>query len=191
MRQFTSITYIFKPRRIYGALPYDLKNYKNELKNQNKFPNYQDKSNLIDNSTYFNDSMISPSNNPNKVYRFSDYTERKDTFKTTQIPILTYLNPQNPLDNVKQAMVSFNKMKKRNGNDIIINTNSPAVCYYKPKYDFILNNHQNTVPFKRDVNISRKYLVKKMWGSYDVSTDYKFVKLKSYVDEKFNYRGTK
>lgn len=85
-------------------------------------------------------------------------------------------------------MVEFNKMKNRNSNDILNVNNYPAVCYYEPKYDFTVDHPQHTNYFKKERNITKKFLVKKMWGSYDVSTDYRLVKLKSFVDDKFDFR---
>jgi len=112
-------------------------------------------------------------------------------FKSNKLPILTYLSPKNPLDSAKRTMVEFKKMKNRNSNDILNVNNYPAVCYYQPKYDFIIDNPQHSINFKKERNITKKFLVKKMWGSYDVSTDYKLVKLQSFVDDKFNFRANK
>jgi len=109
-------------------------------------------------------------------------------FKSNKLPILTYLSPNNLLESAKNTMVEFNKMKNRNSNDILNVNNYPAVCYYEPKYDFTVDHPQHTNYFKKERNITKKFLVKKMWGSYDVSTDYRLVKLKSFVDDKFDFR---
>lgn len=137
----------------------------------------------------FNYSTLN--NNTLKAIKFSDYSIRKDMFKSNKLPILTYLNPNNPLDSAKKTMVEFNKMKNRNSNDIINVNNYPAVCYYEPKYDFTVDHPKHANYFKKERNITKKFLVKKMWGSYDVSTDYRLVKLKSFVDDKFDFRTQK
>jgi len=145
-----------------------------------------------DNSRLLNDSRtFSPHQTGNHAIKFSEYSVRKDMFKNNKLPILTYLNPKSPLESVKKTMIEFNKMKNRNVNDILNVNNYPAVCYYQPKYDFTLNNPQHTINFKKERNITKKFLVKKMWGSYDVSTDYRLVKLKDFVDEKFDFRTQK
>jgi len=127
----------------------------------------------------------------NKAIKFADYTIRKDMFKSTKLPILTYLDPIHPLVSAKKTFVEFNRMKNRNINDILNINNNPAICYYQPKYDFIVDHPQHTFNFKKERNITKKFLIKKMWGSYDVSTDYRFVKLKSFVDDKFDFRKWK
>jgi hypothetical protein len=145
-----------------------------------------DNSRLINNTRAF-----LPYQTANHAIEFSEYSVRKDMFKNTKLPILTYLNPLDPLENVKKTMIYFDKMKNRNVNDILNINNYPAVCYYKPKYEFTSDNPQHTNYFKKEKTISKKYLVKKMWGSYDVSTDYKIIKLKEFVEDKFDYRTNK
>lgn len=123
--------------------------------------------------------------------KFSDYSIRKETFKAAKNPILTYRNPEHILKGAKNTMITFDKMKERNVNDILNINNYPAVCYYKPDPKFTQDNPKYSLDFKKERVMSKKHLIKKMWGSYDVSTDYKLVKLQNYVDEQFDFRDTK
>ena len=56
----------------------------------------------------------------------------------------------------------------------------PSICYYTPKYDLIFKSSPRALKFnsKENKNVDKNYLIKKMWRSYDVSTDYKLVNLK-------------
>lgn len=164
----------------------------NKKSNENKILNEKKNNMSLDKSRMLNESQTySPYSSANHAFHFKDYSTRKDTFKSTKMPILSYINPQNPLSNIKKTMIDFNKMKVRDENHIINVNNNPAVCYYKPNYEYILKHPEQDILFKKERSISKKYLIKKMWGSYDVSSDYRLVKLKSYLDEKYDFRNTK
>jgi hypothetical protein len=114
--------------------------------------------------------------------KFCDYSSRKDNSKSITNLILSYNEPENILKSIKNTMINFDKMKERNINDILNINNYPAVCYYKPDPKFTQNNPQYNIKFKKEKNLDKKFLIRKMWGSYDVPTEYKFVKLENYLN---------
>ncbi len=210
--QYISINFDKLFRRVFGAISYDAKEY-NKTKNigRNTFLNikpddlddcYTIKNNLNENT--YNKTVKSRNSSPqesnNNMHisdhikngiKFSDYTNRKDIFKEGKSPILTYQNPEDILKTAKNTMIDFNKMKQRNVNHILNMNNYPAVCYYKPDPKFTQDNPKHNFEFKKEKITSKKYLLKKMWGSYDVFTDYKLVKLQNYVEEQFDFKDLK
>lgn len=103
-----------------------------------------------------------------------------------QLPIISYLEPHDYIK--KNKGIKFEKMSDRKENELIniSSLGNPSICYYKPNYEYVLKKSPRSIKFspksdKKD--ISKQYLIQKMWRSYDVSTDYKLVKLKSYADE--------
>lgn len=117
----------------------------------------------------------------NHALKFSDYSFRKDIHEKQNkgIDVISYVNPSSARPDRKGP--DFNKMSHRNKNDFLnMNSlNNPSICYYEPKYDYVLKS-----PPKGDLKFthskkfySKKFLVQKMWKSYDVSTNYKLVKL--------------
>lgn len=143
-----------------------------------------------------NPSPTSSTGDPNKnqknnAIKFSDYSKRKETFQAAKNPILTYRNPEHILKNAKRTLINFDKMKERNVNSILNVNNYPSVCYYKPDLKFTQDNPKYSLDFKKERVTTKKNLILKMWGSYDVSTDYKLVKLQDYVNEQFDFRDNK
>lgn len=56
---------------------------------------------------------------------------------------------------------------------------SPGICYYKPKYDLVEVKYFNIIPFEvKSHKNDPKFKIQKLWRSYNVSTDYKYVDLK-------------
>lgn len=123
----------------------------------------------------------------NHVMKFSQYSFRKDLHQDlkNKLNILSYIDPY--VEKIQNKSPDFNKMSHRNENDLL-NMNSvgnPSICYYEPNYNYVLKS-----PPKSDLKFthskkfySRKYLVQKMWRSYNVSSDYKLVQIKSLVDK--------
>lgn len=120
-------------------------------------------------------------NDENKALRFSKYCNRKEQVNQSwKLPILSYVDPDNHKE--KNKGVDFAKMKERNHMDLLSQSSlsNPSICYYTPKYDFIFKSSPRVLKFnsKENKNVDKNYLIKKMWRSYDVSTDYKLVNLK-------------
>lgn len=128
----------------------------------------------------------SESSNKNKSLRFSKYSQRKDSNRKWSLPILSYIEPVNYLSTPGKGL-DFSKMKERNFNDILnSNISNPGVCYYQPKYDLIYRKSPKAIFHIKDPadQISNKNLIiQKLWRSYEVSSDYKTVKLVSPKNE--------
>jgi hypothetical protein len=130
-----------------------------------------------------NSTNISPKNS---CLKFNHYSQRKDIMvKKDHLPIISYLEPVNYTSRSKG--LDFNKMKFRSDLDLLTPNclDNPTICYYQPKYEFVLKNYNSpkgSVKFGPQKKVANKnYLVQKMWRSYDVTSDYKLVQLKSFV----------
>jgi len=68
-----------------------------------------------------------------------------------------------------------------------INDNVPSICTYNPNYNSVLtNNGTKLIPYKIEEGFNKKkYVLQKLWKSYGASLDYKTVKLKSYIEERY------
>ena len=91
---------------------------------------------------------------------------------------LTYLEPINYFENINKIM-DFNKMNSRTEN-ILNNPSSlenPSIYYYEPKYNYIEKNspiisfNNSTKQLKK----SKKFLLKKLLGSYNFSSEYQLI----------------
>lgn len=121
--------------------------------------------------------------NMNHALKFEDYSKRKE-FLTNRwtSPYVSYLEPVDY--SRKKKGVDFDKMIVRGTNDFTGVTSNPSICYYQPKYDYVLKGHTRNICFnnKDKVSKTRRFVMNKMWHSYEVSSDYKSVKLRSFVD---------
>jgi hypothetical protein len=93
-------------------------------------------------------------------------------FSKSNFPIVTYLEPKKYGSSNKG--ISFSKMPVR---DIKIGNfnNTPSIGYYKPNLNVIRGKNCRDIKFSDRGN--KKYLLHKIWGSYDVGTEYRSVKL--------------
>jgi hypothetical protein len=85
--------------------------------------------------------------------------------------LISYIEPKPFGDKLKG--INFSKMQKRDFNFDV--NNFPSVGYYKPNIDIIKKKEIRTIKFTRDKNLNKKFLLQKLWRSYDVGTDYKLV----------------
>ena len=114
----------------------------------------------------------------NHALRFSKYISRKLFFNNKDVlNKVSYLEPYDYLNNKSNA-IDFKKMPYRNEKDLI-NSSSlgvPSIYDYNPKYNLVEKKSAQVV-FAPHNNIknSKLYLLKKLWGSYDVSPDYKLI----------------
>jgi len=122
----------------------------------------------------------SPRNKAKGIITFEKYSPRKDIFKTSEVPILTYLEPTDLMKDQKK-IVDFNKMKARNFNFEVASTN-PSVSYYNPNYDY-LNKNVASIPLgkSKDKGNSKFMMIQKLWRSYNVQSDYRTVPLKTSI----------
>ena len=145
----------------------------NQTNNQNNFL----KSNT-DYSTYITDI---PRPNGKQIFRFEKYSDRKEMLKDDKTNILSYIEPKKFGEGFKKLNFDFSKCSKRKTK--IIETGIPAICYYNPKYTcFEKNNH--ILSFKTKIDKSNKrYLIKKLWRSYGVDSQYKTLQLEAFIND--------
>ena len=99
--------------------------------------------------------------------------ENKKSIKLEKIPSIQHYN-----NNIINKVVDFRKMSSRN-DKYILNSYSlevPSFVKYSPKYSLIENNVKNIKfsPFGLNKD-NKKYLLKKLMGSYNVPTGYQFI----------------
>jgi hypothetical protein len=114
----------------------------------------------------------------NHAMRFSKYLSRKTNFTDRNVDNrMSYLEPYKYLDN-KTKVIDFRKMSSRKPRDFINKAilENPSFNNYNPKFDLV-EKKMAQVDFSPHINKknSKKYLLKKLWGSYDVKADYQLV----------------
>ena len=180
-----------------------INNYKNKsLENKNIYNIQNSSTNLTTNNNYESniinkinntEGKLNKSKSQNKYFlkknylplisknnhalKFSHYTSRKYIIPT-KLDKLTYLEPINYFENINKV-IDFNKMNSRTEN-ILKNPSfleNPSICYYEPKYNFI-DQKSPIISFcspKKQLKKSKKFLLKKLWGSYNFSSDYQLI----------------
>ena len=124
-------------------------------------------------------SLVNARNN--HAYKFGNYIPRKERI-TEYNNIISYIEPHNyKTDKKKRKTIDFRKMIDRT-KSVLINEASlkvPSSSYYNPKYDYIdkkaaqtLFTHKNIIEENKKSN---KYLIHKLWTSYNVSKQYKLI----------------
>jgi hypothetical protein len=140
------------------------------------------KSNNIPTNTLPSVSTISLINTRNNhAYKFGDYIPRKN--QTIQYNnILSYIEPHNYKTEIKKRKImDFKKMVERSKANLInvASLEVPPSGYYNPKYDYIDKKGAQTLfthKFIIDKNKrSNKFLIHKLWTSYNVSKQYKLI----------------
>ena len=117
--------------------------------------------------------------NSNHALRFSKYIPRKFVIPENNKNI-SYLNPINyikPKNKIKS--IDFGKMLYRGENNLI-NTSelkNPSFGQYNPNYACIDKNEhvKRFNPEEKNSESHKKYLMRKLWGSYKVNTEYQLV----------------
>ena len=125
-----------------------------------------------------NNNLLPPILKSNHALKFSQYTWRKNNIISKQLDKLTYLEPINYLENIDRIL-DFNKMSSRSEKNLINNPSTldnPPICYYKPNYNFIERNSP-MISFSRnfDNKKSKQFLLRKIWGSYNFTSEYQLV----------------
>ena len=171
--------------------------------NKKNLRNLKEKIKIIDNMNEKNDSIILSNKNDlkknndnfynknNHSIRFSKCTPRKNNINFTS-KIVSYIQPYDYKSNVKNKTIDFNKMLARS-HKILINVASlkvPSACYYSPKYN-LLEQKPMSIIFNEEANIKRKnnkkYLLQKLWSSYDAKQEYQLVDNKKLDDNILKY----
>ena len=92
---------------------------------------------------------------------------------------LTYLEPHHYSSQDKNnKALDFNKMEYRNSNNWINceRLTNPSFYYYNPKYDSIEKKPLNILFNPKEYyKNNKKYLIKKLWASYNVKKEYESI----------------
>lgn len=115
----------------------------------------------------------------NHAFRFSKYIPRKMNIYKVNNNRLTYLEPNFYSPSIKNnKAIDFNKMEYRNSNrwvNLAALTN-PSFYYYNPNYDCIENRPLRIIFNPKDYEKNnKKYIIKKIWSSYDVKKEYQSI----------------
>ena len=111
--------------------------------------------------------------------RFSKYIPRKYIIPEHN-KIVSYLDPINYIKPKNQnKSIDFDKMLHRSEKSLIYASRlkNPSVDQYNPKYSYIYKNQTVRLfnPEEKYSSNNKKYLMRKLWASYKVYTDYQLV----------------
>ena len=117
--------------------------------------------------------------NDNHAIRFSKYIPRKFIIPYHNENV-SYLNPFNYIKpKNKTKSIDFDKMLQRNEKNFIhvYSLKNPSIGQYNPRYNFVERNHEARMfnPEDKDFKNDKKYLMKKLWSSYKVITQYQLI----------------
>ena len=139
-----------------------------------KVPKQKDRSITVENKV--GKSNIYMKNN--HAMRFSKYLSRKINFnERNNDNRISYLEPYKYLEN-KTKVIDFRKMSSRKPRDFLIKSvlENPSFNNYSPKFDLV-EKKMAQVDFSPHINKkdNKKYLLKKMWASYEAIPGYQLV----------------
>ena len=117
--------------------------------------------------------------NDNHALRFSKYIPRKYNIPKVNKNV-SYINPFNYIKpKNKTKSIDFDKMLHRNEKDFVYVSclKNPSFFRYNPKYTYVEKNKQVKLfnPEDMDDEKRKKFLMKKLWGSYKVGTEYELI----------------
>jgi hypothetical protein len=94
-----------------------------------------------------------------------------------QLPIKKIINKQSSSKIIKTIDYRLNKGKKIKTQDELIN-NTPCIGLYQPKYEYITKHTPNILfDTKLKKKKGKRYLLQKLWNSYNISMDYQLVNI--------------
>lgn len=150
---------------------YSLQNKKNKNYDLSDFDNK-----LLNNIKNYRKLKKEENDRSNHSIRFDKYVDRK-IMKTEINPNVSYLN-QYDYHKARNNSLDFSKMHSRD-DYMFLNANNqkaPCIGYYNPNYDYLSGNIRNiSLGNERKKEINKKYLLKKIWGSYKVKVDYELI----------------
>jgi len=114
-------------------------------------------------------------NKNNHSIRFDKYVERKENISEVN-PNVSYIEPFD-YKKIRNNSIDFNKMRSRE-DKFFYNMNNfkgPSIGYYEPNYTCLDKNLRNISLGKIKKEKNRKFLLKKLWGSYHVQADYQLI----------------
>ena len=129
-------------------------------------------------------------NRNNHAIRFSKYLPRKFIIPEINKNI-SYINPFNyPIPKNRNRSIDFEKMSYRNGKTLVYvsSLKIPSFGQYNPKYNWI-DKDKNIISFnhdEKDEKKYKKYLIKKLWTSYKVNTEYQMIDNDKLKKTKYN-----
>lgn len=142
--------------------------------NNNNNSKMKERSISIGNDKY--EKNISMKNN--HAMRFSKYLSRKGNLseRNKVSDHISYLEPYKYLDN-KNNIIDFRKMSSRKPKDFlnIASLEIPSFNNYSPKFDLVEKKMAQVDFSPHNNKLSKKYLLKKLWSSYEVISDYQLV----------------
>ena len=115
----------------------------------------------------------------NHALRFSKYIPRKYNIPKVNKNV-SYINPFNYIKpKNKTKSIDFDKMLQRNEKDFVYASclKNPSFTRYNPKYTYVEKNKQVKLfnPEDMDEEKRKKFLMRKLWGSYKVGTEYQLI----------------
>ena len=151
--------------------------------------------NIIKGKNYFKSKTISISDRPesssvkktdanteesedrnNHSLKFDLYLNRKEK-KFEVNPKVSYIEPYD-YHKIRNNSVDFKKMQGRDDQSFYVlnNLNGPSVGYYDINYNCLDKNIRN-ISLGNLINKekNKKYLLKKLWGNYQVTVDYQLI----------------
>jgi hypothetical protein len=131
---------------------------------------------------------LPPIDKSNHALRFSQYTWRKFIIPE-QNEKISYLEPFDYLSNIDKT-VDFTKMHFRNEMDMLnkASLETPSINYYHPSYKLLEERSPKVIfsPSSLRKN-NKRYLLNKLWASYDVTQEYKLVNNEKLGEPNFDY----
>lgn len=115
--------------------------------------------------------------NENHALRFSKYIPRKYNIPEKNKNI-SYINPINYIKpKNKTKSIDFDKMINRKEKDLLYASclKNPSFAQYNPKYTYIDKNETVKIFNPKNIKYNKKYLMRKLWASYQVPTEYQLV----------------
>ena len=139
-----------------------------------KVPKQKERSITVENSNLKKNINL----RDNHAMRFSKYLSRQSNFNERNMDNRdSYLEPYKYLDN-KAKVIDFRKMSSRKPRDFLIKSSleNPSFNNYNPKFDLV-EKKMAQVDFSPHINkkISKKYLLRKLWSSYEAVPGYQLV----------------
>ena len=126
-------------------------------------------------------------NKKNHVIRFNKYSARNiNSNNKGKYNKLSHLKPYNYISN-KNNVIDFKKMASRKDKDLIYSNSLsvPTFNNYNPKFNLVeKKSAQVCFSPHKEQKFTKKYLLRKLWGSYEVGSEYKLINNDKLLDYK-------
>lgn len=143
-------------------------NYNSEEKYKKMMKNNPNNNLPLINPNYFAPFM---EKDDKKIERHNSLSSSKDLRAKKQLFVVEKKIPN----------ISFKNMSGRD-RKMLKNENYPDSSTYAPKYSYITPNNHLILPFKRNPDFdNKKYLMRKLWTSFNQTKDIKMIQLESYL----------